>query len=409
VVVHIVFLSRWQPVPADNGSKLRIYNLLQQLGRRHDVTLLTFADPAERLDDASRERLARCCRAVRVFPYAPFQPTSRRALTGLFSSQPRYLLDTHSEALAAALDETLARETVDLIVASQLAMVPYAVERRAWPCVLEELELTVFNDAARRPLRDISAARARLTWLKLAGYLRQTLPKFDACTVVSDAERTYVGNVAPSCSNVHVVPNAVDGRTYDDRFAAPEPDSLVFAGALTYDANFDGARWFLQSVYPRVLEQVPAARFRITGKTDGVNLSALPMRAGCETTGYVADVRPIIAQSRVSVVPLRMGGGTRLKILESMALGTPVVSTAKGAEGLDVTHGDNILIANDPAEFAEYVRATIRDPELRARLSASGRELVRSRYDWSVVGPKFCDIVERAAASRTAGASGGLA
>jgi glycosyltransferase involved in cell wall biosynthesis len=405
--VRIVFLSRWHPVPADNGSKLRISNLLKQLGRQHDVSLLTFADPSVRINEKSRETLAQWCREVQVFPYKEFEPTSRRAVTGLLSPQPRYLLDTYSEDFAAALDETLARTPVDLIVASQLGMVPYAARRTAWPVLLEELELAMFRDAARRPLRDLTAARARLTWLKLGRYVHQTLPRLDACTVVSPAERQHVLNITHDPSNVYVVPNAVDGDSYRDGSGPLEPDSLIFAGALTYDANFGGARWFLQRVYPSIIKATPTTRFRITGGTAGVNVGALPKLAGCEITGYVPDIRPVIARSMVSVVPLQTGGGTRLKILESMALGTPVVSTSKGAEGLDVTHGDNILIADDPAEFAEHVSDIMRNPELRARLSAAGRELVQARYDWDVIGPMFCDIVARAATSRTMATAGG--
>jgi len=179
------------------------------------------------------------------------------------------------------------------------------------------------------------------------------------------------------------------------------PHSLVFAGSPTYKPNLQGARWFLSLVYPQILERMPVAHLRMTGSTRGVDLQSLPRHGGYELTGHVPDIRPVVARSWVSVVPLQTGGGTRLKILESMALGTPVVSTSKGAEGLDVTHGENILIADDPAEFAGHVSAVLENPALRARLASRGRDLVRSRYDWDVVGPRFCEIVEQAAARRT--------
>jgi glycosyltransferase involved in cell wall biosynthesis len=403
--MHIVFLSRWYPFPADNGSKIRIYNLLRQLGRRHDVTLLTFAGPTDRVDTETLGVLHQTCREVSVFPYREFRRSSARATIGLFSSEPRYLVDTFNEELAGALDEVLARHTTDAIVASELAMMPYPLRVPAWPSVMEELELAVFRDAATLPLRKVSSARARLTWLKLAGYLRRSLGAFAASTVVSEKERRLVGEVAPHVPAPYVVPNAIDAQSYVGDFGSPEPDALVFSGALTYAPNFDGARWFLRAVYPRIQAHLPSSRFRITGGTNGVNLAALPTASGLELTGYVPDVRPVVARSAVSVVPLRSGGGTRLKILESMALGTPVVSTSKGAEGLDVTHGENILIADDPAELADAVLMVVRDPSLRARLSANGKALVQSRYDWDVIGPMFRDIVEQAVESRTSGPS----
>jgi glycosyltransferase involved in cell wall biosynthesis len=287
-------------------------------------------------------------------------------------------------------------------------MVPYGIRRTAWPLLLEELELSTFLDASRRPIQKLSALRARLTWAKLRGYLRRSLPSFDACTVVSAQEKLNVAAAAPGASAVRIVPNAVAAHAYDSDIESPQPASLIFPGALTYDANLLGARWFLASVFPKLREQIPAVHLRITGSHAGVDLTPLQIHPGCEFTGYVPDIRPVIAQSLVTVVPLQTGGGTRLKILESMALGTPVVSTSKGAEGLSVTHGDNILIADDPAEFAEHVAAIVGDQKLRARLASGGRALVKSQYDWDVVGPRFCKIAEQAVASRTSRKGGGL-
>jgi polysaccharide biosynthesis protein PslH len=392
--MDIVFLSRWYPFPANNGSKIRIYHLLRQLGRQHDVTLLTFANESDRVDAESLAMLQQSCREVRVFPYKEFRPSTARAAAGLFSSQPSYLTDTFSEDLAGALDERLADRRADVIVASELAMMPYPIHASAWPAILEDLELAVFQNAAAAPLSRASSVRARLTWWKLTRYLRQSLGSFGACTVVSEQERQLVSSVAPEAPSPHVVPNAVDTQSYLGEFSTPEPDSIVLSGALTYLPNYRGAQWFLRSVYPLIRERIPVPHFRITGGTRDVDLAGLPAAPGLELTGYVDDIRPVVAESMVSVVPLHSGAGTRLKILESMALGTPVVSTAKGAEGLEVVHGENILISDDPVEFAEYVVAVNRSPRLRAHLGTNGRELVRARYDWNVVGQVFGDIIE---------------
>jgi glycosyltransferase involved in cell wall biosynthesis len=219
---------------------------------------------------------------------------------------------------------------------------------------------------------------------------------------VSEAERQLVSTVAPNAPDPYVVPNAVETGAYADDYGQPEADTIVFSGALSYAPNYQGAQWFLRSVYPLVRQQLPQAKLRITGGLQGVEVDGLRGHPGCELTGYVPDIRPVVARSAVAVVPLWTGGGTRLKILEAMALGTPVVSTTKGAEGLEVSHGENILLADDPAEFAEYVAAVTRSPPLRAHLAAGGRALVRSRYDWDVVGPLLCEIAERAAAGSTA-------
>lgn len=407
--MNVLFLSRWYPFPPDNGAKLRISNLLTQLSAAHDVDLLTFAEAGDRVDEASESALRAICRDVQVFPYRRFQPTSARSIAGLVSAQPRFLVDTHSEAFEAALDARLRQAPPDIVVASQLTMMAYGVRAArtsAVPVLFEELELALFRDAALNRASRLSALRHRLTWAKLGSYLRRSLPLFAACTVVSRPEREHLAEIVPRYRSVHVVPNAIDPGRYADAYGDPEPGSVIFAGALTYDANRIGADWFLRRVLPHLAEQVPDLRFRITGNSDGVDLSTLPLGPGCELTGYVPDVRPVIARSVVSVVPLLTGGGTRLKILESMALGTPVVATAKGAEGLDVRHGENILIADDPIDFVRWVEALLRDGRLRARIADGGRTLVRSRYAWDVVGPDFRSIVEGAARHRGGAAAG---
>jgi glycosyltransferase involved in cell wall biosynthesis len=157
--------------------------------------------------------------------------------------------------------------------------------------------------------------------------------------------------------------------------------------------------FFLRDVFPLIKAQRPNVRMSITGGYDGVPVSRLPMGDGVELTGYLPDIRPAVAQSWVSVVPLRMGGGTRLKILEAMALGTPVVSTAKGAEGLEVTHEEDILIADAPDDFAQAVLRLLRDEDLRASLSAAGRRLVAERYSWETCARRLeqllCRVVQR--------------
>jgi glycosyltransferase involved in cell wall biosynthesis len=164
---------------------------------------------------------------------------------------------------------------------------------------------------------------------------------------------------------------------------------LVFPGALTYDANFDAMAFFLRKVFPAVKVRQPAVVLRITGKTDGVLVNRLPLDERVILTGYLEDIRPTVAQSWVCVVPLRVGGGTRLKILEAMALGTAVVSTSKGAEGLEVTPGEDILIADEPTEFADAVLCLLDEQALRAKLAVKGRRLVHERYGWEHITKKL--------------------
>src|SRR5262249_25499669 len=146
----------------------------------------------------------------------------------------------------------------------------------------------------------------------------------------------------------------------------------VFAGALTYDANLDAAAYFLAEIFPRVRRAIPDVKLKITGRHEGVDLSGLARGEGVELTGYVPDIRQVVAESWASVVPLRRGGGTRLKILESMAIGTPIVSTSKGAEGLDVLDRENIMLADEPRDFAARIVELLKSPAARTHLTAGG-------------------------------------
>ncbi len=399
--MRILFLSRWFPYPPDNGSRIRIFNILKQLAAHHDVTLLSFGEPAT-VDEASAFALRQFCSDVRMIHYRAFRPSSTAALLGLVSTRPRSLVDAHSAEMSAAVADEVHGRHYDLVVASELDMAPYALPVRGVPTLLEELELSVAKDAMERRASLAGRLRARLTWTKLSAYVRRILPIFAACTVVSEHERANLRRIAPDYMNVSVIPNAVDLQDYIGITRPVRPNTLTYSGALTYRANHDAVQYFLADIYPTIVDAVPDVTLRVTGRHTGVDLEALSTGPGVHYTGYVDDVRPAVAESCVSVVPLRIGGGTRLKILESMALGTPVVSTSKGAEGLEVTDGENILIADEPQAFARRVLDVLGSRELRHRLAIGGRRLVESTYDWRTVGRQLLAVVERAAASRAA-------
>jgi glycosyltransferase involved in cell wall biosynthesis len=398
--VKILVLSRWLPYPADNGSKIRILNTLRQLGQLHEVGLVTFGQPEEVADAGRLSGLGDYCSIVRVLPYRTFRPKSARALAGLISPRPRSLVDTFQPAMRDAIREETARSRYDVVLACQLDMVPYALGIPDVCAVLEELELTGYADARHCVGSRRRRWRAWLTWLKLAAYVRRSLPRFEACTVASEFERRTLRTIAPDFTNVHVIPNALDLTRYTETFGLPRADTLVYPGALTYAANQDAVAYFVGSIFPSIRRTIAEARLLVTGRTDGASITSRPQAPGVEYTGYLADVRPTVAESWLSIAPLRRGGGTRVKVLESMALGTPVVATSKGAEGLEVTHGLDILIADDPGEFARRVCDLLRSADLRARLAANGRRLVEAKYDARVVGQRLLALLEQTVGTR---------
>jgi glycosyltransferase involved in cell wall biosynthesis len=389
--MNVLLLSTWFPYPPSNGSRIRAYNLLKAVARRHEVSLLSFVRDEEGRDVGD---LAEMCKSVTTVPWIEFVPGRPRALLGYLCTAPRSVVDTHSEAMARLVRDRLAVDHLGLVVAIEAPVAHYLLSAARIPAVVDEVQVTVIKDAAERAGSSLARLRARLTWLKQRHYLMRLLARFDACTVASEVERANLRQAVPGYERVHVIPNGVDVEHNHLSGAAPSPNTLIYTGALTYSANYDAVDFCLREVLPPIQNEVPDVRFRVTGSTQGVAAERLPQRPGVTFTGYLDDVRQAVAGSWALVVPLRVGGGTRLKILEAMALGTPVVSTSKGAEGLDVQHDENILIADAPREFAAQTVRLLRDPALRRRLAENGRKLVEDKYSWTEIGRRFNDLLE---------------
>lgn len=397
--MRLLFLSRWFPYPADNGSRIRILNLIRQLANRHEIGLLSFTSSAVKPEHLAA--LRPWCARIETVPYQAYRPGSWRALMGFMDGRPRSVVDTFSRELAARAVQLARDWSPDLVLASQIDMAPYALNLECRARVLEELELNALYHAFTQA-RGLRRLRAGLTWWKLARYARRMLTAFDLCTVVSESERQRVLAAAPAARRVEVVPNGLELADYREDYGPPEAETLIYAGALTYSANFDAVNYFLREIYPRILSGRPAVRFTVTGSLEGVPVNRLPHPSGLKLTGYLEDVRPAIARSWASVVPLREGGGTRLKILESLALGTPVVTTRKGAEGLALAQGREVLIADKPEQFADAVLALLADPQLHERLSREGRQVVAARYDWRSLGDRLDHLLEEVVATAPA-------
>jgi glycosyltransferase involved in cell wall biosynthesis len=389
--MKILFCSRWFPYPPDNGSKIRIFNLLKQLSARHEVDLISFT--SETLSDEQLSAVRTYCRRVYTIPYKSFQPGRSKALVGFFSRRPRSVVDTFSPEMQQLVSSVGRERSFDMVIASQTDMAPYVAGLTRLPKLFEEVELTTLYEQFFKTSHPVKKLRSGLTWWKLSNYTAKLLRAFNGCTVVSEGERKRVLQVSPGYTPIKVVPNGVDIHYYATQFGLPEADTLVYSGALTYGANFDAVDFFLREVFPLIQAERPQVKLFISGKLDGVPVDLLPHNDSVIFTGYLQDIRPRVARSWLNIVPLRLGGGTRLKVLESLALGTPVVATSKGAEGLDLVPGRDLLIANEPAEFATGVLKLLGDAALRDRLSQHGRSAVKN-YDWSVIGQKFCTFVE---------------
>jgi len=387
--MKILFLSRWYPYPPNNGAKLRIYNLLCGLSEQHDVTLLSFLDQPD--VEPNVDALLKVCRNVYLIPYRGFNPQSRHARLGFLSTKPRSVIDTFSRGMANLIERELAANAYDVVIASEIDMAGYYKYFEGIPAIFEEIEVGVLYEQYERST-GFDRLRYWLTWQKHRFYLIQLMNNFRAATVVSAQERDLLRmNVFRKLHMLKVIPNGVKVSTYDDVVVEVEPNTMIFTGSFSFTPNYEAMVWFLQKVFPIILDEIPDARLIITGKHGG---RSLPTTNNVILTGFVDDIRPYLKSATVSLAPIWTGGGTRLKILEAMAIGTPVVATSKGAEGLDVISGEHLFLADGPEQFATAVIKILNDSILRQSIANSAKIHIMNNFDWQVIIPELLSLID---------------
>lgn len=405
--MRLLVVCPFFPYPPDNGSRILQFNLIKQAARWHQVWLFSLVQSeSERKNQAGIAPYCEDIMVVRPENQVPGKLDGRRrgwdVLLGMVSRHPQHFYGVPSPNVVQALAQALREWQPDVLLVSTLYMSNYL-----WQLLDDSggvkkvlIEQNVETSIQRQQVGVASSfprrVRAWLYWFQFGRFEALACEKFDLVTTPSAQDRRLLLDLAPGLdpTRVTVLPNGVDVASYDGDWGDPEPGALIFPGALTYYANHDAMRFFLDEVFPLIRRANPKATLRITGKTEGVDLSSLNLGAGVTLTGYLDDVRPAVARSWACVVPLRVGGGTRLKILEAMALGAPVVATSKGAEGLDVTPGHDILIADDPGQFADAVLRLLNDSMLRQKLALNGRRLVKALYDWQSIGERLSRLLE---------------
>jgi len=260
------------------------------------------------------------------------------------------------------------------------------------------VEAEIWRRHAENAANPLSRYLLRQQWRRMLRFERTALGRFDLVLAVSEADRDTFQRLYPDTlrSPAHVVQTGVDTAYFAPSTAPGRPAHLVFTGSMDWLPNEDGMQYFVRDILPRIRQVEPDATLSIIGRSPTPAVKRLAEDAGIEVTGRVDDVRPHIAAGAVYVVPLRIGGGTRLKIFEAMAMGKAVVSTTVGAEGLPVTPGQNIVIADEPARFAQAVVHMIRDGDARRKIEAAARRIVVDRYDWAAVAQDFEDALTRA-------------
>jgi glycosyltransferase involved in cell wall biosynthesis len=389
--MKILWVKTGKLLPVDTGGKIRSYNILRQLARRHEVTFLSYY--GGRRDEAYEREICEHLPGAQVVYTATRDATTlernllylRRLPLGAPFGVTKFLSREVQRLLAQWLNEG----RFDVAVCDFLGSTLNFPRKSATPVVLfqHNVESILWGRHAQHEAHPIKRIVFKLEAAKMLRYERAAVGRFDHVIAVSEYDRDQMKTMTDP-SRISIVPTGVDLQQY--RAAAGERASepvVIFLGSMDWEANVDGVTYFCREIWPQVKRAAPEARFRIVGRNPDQRVKQLASD-DIEVTGRVPSVIEHLRQAAVFVVPLRIGGGTRLKIYEAMAMRKAVVSTTIGAEGLDVNHGCDILLADDPQTFADCVIELLSDPHKRMRFETAAGEQA-ARYDWSVVTERF--------------------
>jgi glycosyltransferase involved in cell wall biosynthesis len=387
---HALFLTHEPPLPAISGTRVRSLNLLRQLERRGWRLSLFSLLTDDGVGEEDRARLGEVCERVVLEPLGASR--ARRYLRiALATARGRAFQEVYffSSAAARRFRDELAAEPPDVIVAGELYTYPYVPAALRSRTVLDcyNVELRRVEAMARTLWPRPRGIVARLQRAPVRRLEERAVRSVGGVLAVSESERLHFESLAPGRTTL--VPNGVDCESLRPRGTLPAQPSFLFLGSLGYSANLDSARYLLREILPRV-RRSDAGMTLVGGKPpDQLRTEAADAPLRVEVTGLVPSTEPYFERSRFLVVPLRFGGGTRLKILESLARGVPVLTTSIGCEGLDLTPGREIMVADDPAEFAGSIDRLLEDDELCTSLSRYGRAKVERLYDWRRIGDRL--------------------
>jgi sugar transferase (PEP-CTERM/EpsH1 system associated) len=395
--MRILVVDEEVPYPLNSGKRIRTFNLLAPLAARHEITFV--CRKHEGSDSQSLEPFG--IRTIVVD-----HPIRRKTgpafygalLANLFSPYP-YSVSSHRSATMVKTIERLLRESsFDLV---HCEWTPYAANLESLgqlPSVADahNIETQIWKrnwEVESQPLRK---AFIRRQWQKMQRFEQAALPRFSRVIAVSEPDRAMLAQwVKPE--KIDVIDNGVDTDYFRPSGSPPKPFSMVFTGSLDWRPNVDAMLYFLEEIWPLVRTSHPQATMTIVGRNP---MAALKDKAagmaGVALTGTVDDVRPYIEEAMAYVVPLRVGGGSRLKILEALAMKKAVVSTTVGAEGLALNRGESVLLADTPAAFAQEVSRIFLVSGLRERMGTAGRRLVESRYEWRSLSAKLENVWQTA-------------
>ena len=396
--MNILFLSTENPYPPDHGHHIRTYNILRRLARNNDIFFIGFAKHENELK--YNKNLQEFCKTVDVFllPQGIFKWRVYKSLFfNFFSRIPysakRFLHDDAKKKIRIIIE----KYNIDLVHCDMLHLGVYYNEISTLPKVL-----TNHNVESLRAYRWFKVEKnlllkfyLYLQYIKLYYLEKKICPKFDKCAVVSNYDKEVLLEICGK-DNFIAIPNGVDSDYFKASNGNVVPKSLIWTGGMNGPYNRDAVDYFLEKIFPLIQAKIPEVRVSFVGKSPTDNLVEKAKRnPKIIIEGYVEDVRPFVDKAAIFIAPIRSGSGTKIKILNALSQAKPVITTTVGAEGIEITENENIMIADDPQQFAEKTIYLLENPDVAKKMGQKGRKLIEEKYDWNIIEKQMNEVYER--------------
>lgn len=392
--MKIAVVTPYLPYPADTGGKIRTFYLLKGLAQDHSVDLFTVYY-GTRPDFG--EVLPKICGSIHAVPLCKDATNLSRLVRCFVDPLPRWVDHFHTLEAVQEIRRRLREGGYDLLVVDEICMAPYVEGMPSVKLVLrQKIDHLHYDEVNSTQPFGMEKVIGWLEVRKLRRFERRSMSGCRAAVCCSSEDASQVNLLNPEIP-VTVIANGVDVKYFVPVEEHSGPPTLLYTGTMNYYPNIDAVNYFFREIHPHLIRLVPDVKVLIVGHNPPEEMLVWGQLAGVKITGSVPDIRPYLKQCTASIVPLRLGGGTRLKIMESIAAARPVVSTSVGAEGVGMRHEEHLLIGDDPVAFAEQTARLLHDRELRRQLIAKARPVVIENYSWDVLSARFEELCRRVA------------
>lgn len=394
--MRILFLEHLFPLPADSGGKIKSYSVLKALASCHEVAMLTYWRAED--DTKHVQDLLETCVSVTRVPICRSKAADLRdAAVSLMSGSSFIVRRDFRKQMAAEFRRVVKEFRPHAVHIDHLQMAQFVEFDSDYFTVLDQhnVEHVIIRRIADTAENPAVRFFARREWPRLRDYELMACRRSGLVLTVSEEDRSELCRLEPSLENVHAVPIGIDFERYSNVQPAYGSPNVLFTGTMYWPPNVDCVQYFCRDILPLVRQRVPECTFTIAGHKPSEPVKRLAAERGVEVTGYVEDDREVAGRCGVFVVPLRSGSGVRVKILNAMAMGLPVVSTSVGAEGIDAVSGEHLIIADSPTDFADAVADLLADARLAQRIGGAARQLAGEKYSWQKAGERVLDLYGR--------------